>query len=157
MTRDSVRAHLFFQALAAGSTRVLVRVAADHEDGTATLAGAAEPAQLAHAALLASTPSRTWLLAPVEALPPDARIALHVQPGVLGADPEGGIEARAAMSFDTFAPFSFLGVACTDVTSRERSYAVWLPQPLQAHRGYHVSSAPAALHDAFARPLAVCS
>ncbi|MFT5172373.1 MAG: hypothetical protein ACI8W7_000537, partial [Gammaproteobacteria bacterium] len=118
VSRDSVRAHLFFRASADRSSREPAQVVAAHEDGMAVLGANASPAQIAHAALLGSLVRRSWLVAPRTALSADTQFALHVEPGVLALGPQAGVEQRAVSSFATFAPFAFVGVRCTDIITQ---------------------------------------
>ena len=94
VTRDSVRASMAYVTPRAG--RAPVRVVAAHADGLSVLDGGASPAQIASAALRASTPARSWLVGPATALPADAPTALDVRPGLVAAGgPEPGIERRS--------------------------------------------------------------
>ena len=88
VTQSSVMQHLHMQT----------------EDG-ARVALRAEPAKHYGA--------RGWVVHPVEELPEDMSVALRVEPGIVStAGPEPGIEQRAAVTFDTFPPFRFLGIRC---------------------------------------------
>ncbi len=58
---------------------------------------------------------RIWLVSPQKALPPDAKVALRVDPGIASFEgSEKGMEKRVLVSFSTFPPFAFEGVECTD-------------------------------------------
>ncbi|OQY42782.1 MAG: hypothetical protein B6240_13660, partial [Desulfobacteraceae bacterium 4572_87] len=50
---------------------------------------------------------RFWLVSPQKELPPDSKVALEVEPGVISFEgPEKGVENRTLASFSTFPPFA---------------------------------------------------
>ena len=56
---------------------------------------------------------RLWLVEPVEALPLDADVDLHLERGLASAHgPEPGASRRSVVRFRTFGAFRFLGVRC---------------------------------------------
>lgn len=58
---------------------------------------------------------RIWVAAPKAEMNMDAEVHLNIAPGLVSAlGPEPGVEKRTVVSFDTFPPFRFLGVRCTD-------------------------------------------
>jgi len=71
---------------------------------------------------------RVWLVSPETELPPDTKVELKIEPGLMSAlGPEPGIEERVLVSYDTFPQFRFTGVECTDNTGTQISLGPGMP------------------------------
>ena len=75
---------------------------------------------------------RFWLVSPQKELPPDSKVALQVEPGVMSLEgPEKGVEKRILVSFSTFPPFAFEGIECTDNNGKTIHIAPNDPRPFE--------------------------
>jgi uncharacterized protein YfaS (alpha-2-macroglobulin family) len=61
---------------------------------------------------------RIWIAEPVTALPPDATVTLHVEPGIVSAvGPMPSVQNEDVLSLDTFPAFSFHDLRCEDLAN----------------------------------------
>ncbi len=71
------------------------------------------------------TVGRLWLVSPRQELPLDTSVQLQIEPGLVSLlGPLPGNETRTVVLFDTFPPFTFLGVRCT---SNSGQNVLWRP------------------------------
>lgn len=105
--KDSVAKHISFALKSQGNRHMGVTVSTDPDVKEEPLKqSTADPDAIARL---------VWLVTPEKELPPDAEVALRVDPGIISfVGPKKGIEKRILVSFATFPPFSFEGVECTD-------------------------------------------
>ena len=131
--RESVAEHIFLMLDDLNERRVRLKVEPDPDDRqspfihplpgekivvTPGTDSSAEPSASENEKLpskLETTARRIWLVSPVVELPPDTKVALKVEPGLVSfSGPERGVGNRFLAAFHSFPEFAFIGVECVD-------------------------------------------
>ncbi len=76
------------------------------------------------------TRKRHWIVSPVNDLPANKGVRLHVEPGIVSTvGPEPGAENRILVEFQTFPEFRFIGVECRANNGKDIFYPLGAPVP----------------------------